>query len=119
MAKTDDKITELLLRWEESSEHGADVSVEELCRACPELVEVVKQKINALKEMVWVTKDDDPPEDVEDDIPRTLAGRYQLTERIAVGGFGQVGKHLTQNLSVWLPSKSQAIERPINRQFLD
>ncbi len=109
MPNTDEKITELLLQWEESSEHGAEVSIDELCRDCPELAEVVTQKIDALKEMAWVTKDDDSPDDVDDDIPRTLAGRYQLTERIAVGGFGQVWKafdpELERQVAIKIPKR--------------
>lgn len=109
MSNTEDKITELLLRWEESSEHGVEVSIDELCRDSPELLEVVEQKINALKEMAWVSTGNEPPEDVESDIPRTLAGRYQLTERIAVGGFGEVWKafdpELERQVAVKIPKR--------------
>ena len=109
MTKTDDRITELLLQWEESLEQEGEVSIDDLCRDCPELAEVVTQKIDALKEMAWVTKDDDSPEEIEDDIPRALAGRYQLTERIAVGGFGQVWKafdpELERHVAVKIPKR--------------
>ena len=109
MPTTDDKITERLLRWEESLEHGKEIPIEELCRDCPELIDVVKEKINALNDMAWVTKDSDLPGIIDDDIPKTLAGRYQLIERIGVGGYGQVWKafdpELERDVAVKIPKR--------------
>jgi WD40 repeat protein len=45
----DPRLSELLLRWEELREGGSPVSAAELCRDCPELVEPLRQQIQALQ----------------------------------------------------------------------
>ena len=55
----EDRIAELLLRWEEAFDHGQDLTAEELCAGSPELLEPLKQRIAVLKQMVWVK--DEPP----------------------------------------------------------
>jgi serine/threonine-protein kinase len=44
----DDRLNELLDRWEES---GRELSTEELCRGCPELATVLQQRLDDLREM--------------------------------------------------------------------
>lgn len=44
----DDRLSELLLRWEESRDEGRPISVEELCRDCPELFDELKRRIAVL-----------------------------------------------------------------------
>jgi serine/threonine protein kinase len=45
------QISDLLLRWEESFEHGRPVSVDELCRDCPELAEELRRRVRILQAM--------------------------------------------------------------------
>ena len=56
--QTDEALGTLLLRWEEAWEQGQDIPAETLCIECPQLVEQVRGRIAALKQMAWMTKPD-------------------------------------------------------------
>jgi hypothetical protein len=47
----DDRIQELLDRWETWQAQGRSVTAEELCRDCPELLPEVERRIQALQAM--------------------------------------------------------------------
>jgi len=95
----EDRIAELLLRWEEAFDHGQDLTTEELCAGSPELLEPLKQRIAVLKQMAWV-KDDpllrQPPSQIPP--PKILADRYRIEGLIAEGGHGQVFRAFDQEL---------------------
>ncbi len=118
MSETDDKIAELLIEWEESWEQGVEISPEDLCHNNPELLEVIQQKINALKEMAWV-KEDNEQSDAQN-VPDILADRYKLVERIAVGGFGQVWKALDTELERHVAIKfPKNLDRDLSDELLE
>ncbi len=48
---TDSQLSDLLLEWEERHEQGSPISVEELCRDCPQLLDEVRRKVAALQAM--------------------------------------------------------------------
>ncbi len=52
----DDRIQELLERWDDLRQQGEELSVEELCRDCPELADEVRRRIEALKATNWLEK---------------------------------------------------------------
>ncbi|MEZ6126819.1 MAG: protein kinase [Planctomycetaceae bacterium] len=84
-ASRDDRIADLLLRWEEEREKGNDVPIDQLCADCPELRDEVKQKIDALERMAWMSGDaDEPP------LPEVIAGRYKVERLLGQGGHGRV-----------------------------
>lgn len=85
----DPRIDELLERWEDLQEQGQTISVEELCEACPELVEDVRQELARLR---WVAKLLEVPSHNQhrELAPACQVGRYRLDELIGEGGFGQV-----------------------------
>jgi tetratricopeptide (TPR) repeat protein len=47
----DDRETDLLMRWHEIHDQGTDLSPEELCADCPELLDSVKREIEKLKRL--------------------------------------------------------------------
>jgi WD40 repeat protein len=68
----DDRLQELLLRWEESKEAGLPAAPEELCPDNPELLEKLRQRIEKLKAM------DDAlnlPKEAESEWPTFFADR--------------------------------------------
>ena len=50
----DPHVSEILLNWEDARAHGRDLSAEELCRTCPELIPQVADRIRALRAMTPV-----------------------------------------------------------------
>src|SRR4051812_12341922 len=51
MPSTNDRLTELLVRWEELRRQGRSVSAEELCRDCPDLLPAARERVAALESM--------------------------------------------------------------------
>ncbi len=62
----DDRIQELLERWDALRHQGEPLSAEELCEDCPELVDEVRRRIEALKATNWLDK---PVDDIDDRLP--------------------------------------------------
>jgi hypothetical protein len=52
----DDRIADLLEKWEEAADQGHELPVEELCRECPECVDELRWRITALKKTNWTKK---------------------------------------------------------------
>lgn len=116
---TDEELlADLLIQWEEALEQGRDVSAADLCKDCPNLVEELSRRIEALRGTSWMDKpvdgggedpavSDNPPSDAP---PRTLVNRYRLDEKVAVGGFAQVWKgydlELLRTVAVKMPKPS-------------
>ena len=49
-----DRLDQLLARWDELREQGRDVAAEELCSESPELVGELKRRMRELKAMDWL-----------------------------------------------------------------
>jgi eukaryotic-like serine/threonine-protein kinase len=94
----DDRLAELLLRWEEAWEQGNDVPAEQLAAESPDLVEPLRRQIVMLKKMAWMKGDSDAETDEGADTKgrpdpltsKTLGGRYRIDAFLAEGGFGRV-----------------------------
>lgn len=118
MSENDDKIAELLIEWEESWEQGVEIPAEDLCRHNPELLEIIQQKVSALKEMAWV-KEDAEYSDAQN-VPKILANRYELRDQIAVGGFGQVWKGFDTELERYVAIKfPKNLDRDLSDDLLE
>jgi hypothetical protein len=119
----DDKLVDLLVRWEELHERGQDVTAEELCRDCPELVQPLKERMQALQKIAWIKKPvESDPSEPPPATPRTLAGRYRLDRLLSEGGFGQVWKGLDLELqrpvAVKIPKPSRRFSTEEVERFM-
>jgi serine/threonine protein kinase len=114
----EERLADLLIQWEEILEQGRDVSAADLCKDCPQLIEELSRRLQAMRGTSWMDKPvdgggDDPPvsdNPPSDTPPRTLVNRYRLDQKIAEGGFAQVWKgydlELLRNVAVKMPKPS-------------
>ncbi len=116
---TDEILATLLLHWEEAWDQGRDLPPETLCAQHPHLIEKLRDRIAALKQMAWMTKSDlehdrsiNEPDTM---VGRTLAGRYHIETLIAEGGFGRVYRAFDPELQRHVAlkvSKSNRVSSP-------
>src|ERR1700722_16183477 len=97
------RLEELLLRWEEQRRNGNPVSVDTLCRDCPELRDELRAQIAALEKMdrlLALSGNGQPVVKTErrqtsyDDLRpgwEPIAG-YRLEKQLGKGGVGEVWK---------------------------
>jgi serine/threonine protein kinase len=94
-------VESLLQKWDEAQEQGTSITIEELCADHPELVPILRKRIEALEAMDWLdrtpgkttgrlTVHRSEERRFERPVPLLLSGRYQLQNLIAEGGYGQV-----------------------------
>ena len=115
-----DLLADLLIAWEDRFRMGQDTPAAELAREHPELIAPLARRIDVLKKTLWLDHPDDPPaaegvvdEDAAaDSAPRrTLADRYRLDRRVAIGGFSEVWRafdtELERVVAVKIPKASR------------
>jgi serine/threonine protein kinase len=120
----DPRIDIILERWEDLRQNGAEVSVEELCKEHPDLLDVVRKHVQALREMEWLDASgtDGGEKDNLEPVPQTL-GRYRLDTLIGAGGYGQVWKgfdpELQRTVAIKIPRSGHLSSTKRTAQFLD
>jgi serine/threonine-protein kinase len=120
-------LAELLLRWDDLAAGGAEPSVEELCRTCPQLAPELARRIRVLRR--WdaarraVAGQTDPRRGAdgggtaEPPFPRVPG--YEVLERIGQGGMGIVYRARQVSLGRLVALKlirSEALAEPAERQ---
>ncbi len=121
-----DLLDELLLQWEEASEQGRDVPVEELCRDCSDLIPLLKQRVEALKRLNWLNINDDSgdqPDALDDEeLPETL-GRFLIEAKVGSGGFAQVWRafdpELHRTVAIKIPHRERLLSAGAAASFLE
>lgn len=90
-----DRLADLLVKWEDAFDAGFEKSAEELAVQFPHLTTALESQIESLKKTLWIKKDPGRKlTDSEFQFPKQLSGtiaeRYQVEELIGTGGYGQV-----------------------------
>src|SRR5438045_3595559 len=86
----EDRLSELLLCWEEGRQRGAEVPLEDLCADCPELVGELRRRIRRLRRMDAMLADGGP-DHRSDAGPTSLPGF--LGPARAPGDLGSLGPY--------------------------
>jgi len=83
-----DRLEELLNRWEDLRDQKQTLSDEELCRTCPELLGEFRRRVAELKRIDGFLSGGPGGPEEKDEL--TPAGRYRPIELYAHGGLGEV-----------------------------
>ena len=98
---TDDaRLMDLVVRWEEFREAGQTLAVEELCRACPELLPALRERLQALGELNAVLADQSTVTAAGSDeeahrpnlLPALIGAVGRLLGRVLLGRHGWGGR---------------------------
>jgi serine/threonine protein kinase len=127
-----DEVLDLIVRWEEAKAQGQSLAPEELCRDRPELLGEFRRQVEKLGQVEWLnepiedlglsttTSTSGPPATAGDpDLPRMMAGRYQLDALIGEGGFAQVYRGFDTWLERPVAVKVPRVNRPVTVPVVD
>jgi len=129
----EDRLWQLVDRWEELHRQSQAPSIEQLCRDDPDLTDQLREWVTALKATDWVCKplgDDDGstlrcqgntlPRNGAGKSEQRVLGEYVLLEQIGAGGMGSVFKarHQTMDRLVAVKLLPPAVVRDSPGGFL-
>jgi eukaryotic-like serine/threonine-protein kinase len=88
----EDRLVELLQRWDELRRQGCDVTARELCTDCPELAEELARRIEAVREVESVLDIEHTGGDSDRILPDVLhaSAEYRPQQFHAHGGLGEI-----------------------------
>jgi serine/threonine protein kinase/tetratricopeptide (TPR) repeat protein len=80
--RNEDRLGELLVRWDELHQQGCDMTAQELCTDCPELVEELARRIEALGKMDSVLDIEDTagPSNPSDQDPNGTSAKHTMPD---------------------------------------
>jgi serine/threonine protein kinase len=87
--EADDRLEQLILRWQELHEAGRPVSARELCADCPELTERLRRSLRALAYWERFLRTGTELEQSREETPGAFApafGKYRVVRRLGRGG---------------------------------
>jgi len=120
----EDALDRLLLQWEEAKERGEELTAEQLCAECPELLEPLRRQIALLKKMAWMEQEvaelAEGPQAGADPLPgQVLLGRYRIEQLLSQGGFGRVYRGFDLELQRPVAVKVARPDRPLSEKLAE
>jgi serine/threonine protein kinase len=124
-----DEIVDLIVRWEEARARGEELSLEELCRDCPQFLGELRRSIEQLGRVEWLNEPLSPlsstgaheqaPSHADHTLPRIMAGRYRVDALIGEGGFGRVYRGFDTWLERFVALKVPRMDRAVSSSEVD
>lgn len=120
----EEQLMDLLVSWEERFQDGEDVSPEELCLDCPELLSPLRDRIETIKRMGWLGRAAQQKDlrvdpishsgtQADTTLQKLFANRYRLDRVIGEGATGRVWQAFDVELGRPVAVKVAREDRPL------